>query len=360
MAVTVTAVVPTLGQSPLLAECLRALRSQRLAEAPTADDRIGPERGSLLEVLVVRQGDRPLPNGGIDGLADREIRLPHNLGFAAATNRGIARARGRYVATVNDDAVVAEGWLRALVEALEAEPGAAAAQGVNLVADRPDRVDGWGLGWNRAVQAIQLGRGEVPPPVHAPTRPVFGVSATAALYRRDALLAVARPRTRAGTGHSNGPDEPDGEGPIPEVFDTRLGSYYEDADLARRLRAADWTALSVPGARALHAGSVTGRRLGARRWRLLYGNRYAVAAGLLGRSFWRQIPRMVARDLADLARSKLRLDGRRVLGIAGGWGRAVRLLPGFLHRGAACPGLGPAAGLGAPDATPDQPPENGP
>lgn len=348
--VTVTAVVPTLGESPLLAECLRALGSQRSAGAPAREREQGPE--PLLEVLVVRQGGRPLAAGGVDGLADREIRLPHNLGFAAATNRGIARARGRYVATVNDDAVVGEGWLWKLVDALEAEPTAAAAQGVNLIADRPDRVDGWGLGWNRAVQAIQLGRGEAPPPLDAPTRPVFGVSATAALYRREALLAVARTAARSPTGH---PPESDAEGPVPEVFDTRLGSYYEDADLARRLRAAGWTALSVPGARALHAGSVTGRSLGTRRWRLLYGNRYAVVAGLLGRSFWRRLPRMVARDLGDLARAKLRLDGRRVLGIAGGWGRAIRLLPGFLHRGAACPGVG----LGAPDAAPDRPPEDG-
>ncbi|MGD2116189.1 MAG: glycosyltransferase [Acidobacteriota bacterium] len=318
MAVTVTAVVPTVGASELLPACLDALRRQRLP------------RGTTLEIVLVRQGGGAVrssdPDAGPDAPADREIRLPENLGFAAATNRGIAAARGRYVATVNDDAVVAEGWLEALTRALEAEPGAASAQGVNLQG-RPDgpagRVDGWGLAWDRAFQAVQLGRDREPPAADAPPRRVFGVSATAALYRRDALLAVALPG-RAPSGS------------VPEVFDSRLESYYEDADLARRLRMAGYTALSVPRARVLHAGSATGRRLGARRWRLLYGNRYATAAGLLGRAFWLRLPRMVVRDLADLARAKLRLDGRRVLGIAGGWGRALRLLPGFVHGGPPC------------------------
>jgi GT2 family glycosyltransferase len=286
-------------------------------------------------VLLVRQGPLAREDGRIDGLADREIRLPENLGFAAATNRGIAAARGRYVATVNDDALVEEGWLAALLRALDETPGAAAAQGVNLQDEA--RVDGWGLAWNRAVQAVQLGRDAEPPPRDAPPRPVFGVSATAALYRRSALLQVARPaRARA----------PDGEA-IPEVFDSRLESYYEDADLARRLRAAGHTALSVPGARAVHAGSLTGRRLGARRWRLLYGNRYAVAAGLLGRELWLRLPRMLARDLADLARAKLRLDGRRVLGIPGGWCRALRLLPRYVHGGPPCPGAFAEGGDGS-------------
>lgn len=336
MEVTVTAVVPTLGASPLLPACVRSLRAQ---DVP-------------VEVVLVRQGAHTLKDGALEGdtreggsldaPADREIALPENLGFAAATNRGIAAATaatGDYVATVNDDVVVAEGWARALVEALEADPTAAAAQGVNLMvppfegtpggpstpapedlaADLP--VDGWGVGWNRAFQAIQLGRGEMPPGPDAPVRQVFGVSATAAIYRREALLRVALPGK-------------DREPAVPEVFDSRLESYYEDVDLARRLRAAGYTALSVPRARAWHAGSLTGRRFGTRRWRLVYGNRYAVAAGLLGSAFWRALPRMAARDLADLAAALGALDGTKILGIKTGWCRALRLVPAFSHGGA--------------------------
>ena len=350
MAVTVTAVVPTIGASPLLADCLSALRAQEL------------DGDGELEIVLVRQGSA-VPEGSPGettgdgaghapaGTVDHEIRLPRNLGFAAATNRGIEAARGPYVATVNDDVIVMPGWLRALIGALEGEPRAAAAQGVNLQApatdrsDRsdtgsgqaageppgllrqPHRVDGWGLAWNRAVQAVQLGRDATPPdPCERPSE-VFGVSATAAVYRREALLAVAR-------GGEAALDVPEGGAETAEVFDSRFESYYEDADLACRLRAAGFLALSVPAARAVHAGSLTGGRLGSRRWRLLYGNRYAVAASLLGRGLWPRLPRMVARDAVDLVRALAHGELRKALGIAGGWGRALRLLPSFCHRGA--------------------------
>lgn len=367
MAVTVTAVVPTVGASPLLGECLRALRAQRLAGE------------GVLEIVLVRQGPQGAGNrqegtGDLDdedrrpdepGTLERELRLPRNLGFAAATNRGIALARGPYVAAVNDDVVVEEGWLQALVGALEAEPRAAAAQGVNLQrasggSDEPpgrggpgetvrpgETVDGWGLGWNRVIQAIQLGRDASPPDPTEPAREVFGVSATAAVYRRSALLEVARrPPERGATGSppgtTVGPRVDSGK--VPEVFDSRLESYYEDADLACRLRAAGYTALTVPAARALHAGSLTGDRLGARRWRLLYGNRYAVAAGLLGRALWPRLPRMLARDAADLVRGLVRGEISKVAGIIGGWGRGLRLLPAFAHNGAPIAPIAPTEG----------------
>ena len=216
------AVVLTLGRSPLLVPCLEALRR---------------EGGSELEILVVDQGEAPadLPAG----LADRVLRPGKNLGFAAGNNLGIAAAAGDWVATVNDDAVVEPGWLSSLIAALEAYPGAVAAQGVNVqlaapnIADSVDVADGWGLAWNGWWQAVQLGHGEPVPDAKLAVQEVFGVSATAAVYRRSALLRVA----------VNG-----------EVFDPRLFAWYEDADLAGRLRAAGGRALLVPGPRVRHAG----------------------------------------------------------------------------------------------------------
>lgn len=306
MAVTpkATIVVPTLGRSPLLADCLRALRD---------------DAGEAADVVLVAQGPRPGrshgPGPALVGLIHRRIDLPRPVGFATAAGLGLAAAETPFVGVVNDDAVVEPGWLAALLEALEAEPRAAAAQGVNLQAEDPAAVDGWGLAWNRWLQAVQLGRGEPPPEPSAPLREVFGVSATAALYRRRALLAV-------------------GLTPLTTAFDPRLGSYYEDADLASRLRAAGWSALSVPAARTRHAGAASAGA-GVGRWRLVYGNRYPVVARLLGRSFWRYLPRMAIRDLADLGASLGRGDLRRAAGAVLGWGRAARLLPAFARSGPA-------------------------
>src|SRR5215472_4458567 len=107
----VTAVVPTLGRSPWLAACLLALRRQE-------GERVRP-----LEIVVVDQSPRPLALPS--GLADRVLRPERNLGFAGGTNLGIAAAGGELLATVNDDAIVAPGWLAALATALRADPAAA-------------------------------------------------------------------------------------------------------------------------------------------------------------------------------------------------------------------------------------------
>ena len=347
----VTAVVPTVGRSPWLAACLRALRRQ----ADTA----------ALEILVVDQAPQPLALP--PGLADRVLRPERNLGFAGGTNLGLAAARGELLATVNDDAVVGPGWLAALTAALRADPRAAAAQGINILAtpagmetdrggggngddarpsdrlgqDEPERIDGCGLGWNRWWQAIQIGHGEPLPVTTGAVAQVeiFGVSATAALFRRSALEQVALGG---------------------QVFDPRLVSYYEDSELAGRLRAAGFSALLVPAARARHAGSASGRTAaaGRERWRLIYGNRYLAAARLLGRGLWPRLPLMLLRDLLDVAgpaallRALLRRDRRllpgdrgtgpgarrgRLSGMAAGWGRALRHLPAFARTGAPTP-----------------------
>src|SRR6185295_17814767 len=150
----VAAVVPTLGKSPLLEACLRALRAQ----------------GRPVEIVVVDQGERPvdLP----PGLADQVIRPGRNLGFAAGTNLGSAATAAPYIATVNDDAIVEPGWLAALLEALEADPALAAAQGANLRLDRPEILDGLGIAWNRSRQAIQIGAGERAPDRSEPARSI--------------------------------------------------------------------------------------------------------------------------------------------------------------------------------------------
>ncbi|MDX1997707.1 MAG: glycosyltransferase [Thermoanaerobaculia bacterium] len=297
-------VVPTLGRSPVLAEVLAALAAER-------DTAGGP-----LDVVVVRQGAVEVPAG-----RHRELHLPDPVGFSAAVNRGIAAGEAPFVATVNDDAVVEPGWAASLLRVLGAEPGLAAVQGVNRQSEYPERADGWGLAWNRWLQAVQIGHGGPLPPADSAPREVFGVSATAAVYRRSALVAVAR------TG-------PTGGG---EIFDERLGSYYEDVELAGRLRAAGFVARAVPAARARHAGATS---LGGRRWRWVYGNRYRVAAQLLGRTFWWHLPRLLLRDGIDLGRFLLRADFASAAEVlAGGW-RAARALPGHLRWGSPAVPLG--------------------
>lgn len=294
----ISAVVPTLGRSVWLGLCLEALRRQE---------------GVELEIVVVDQAERPLALPA--RLVDRLVRPGRNLGFAAGTNAGIAAATGAWIATVNDDAVVEAGWAATLANALTTTE-AAAAQGTNLDLRNPGRVDGCGLAWNRWWQAVQLGHGGPVPAQTGEPREIFGVSATAALYRREALDAVS---------------------PQGAVFDPVLVSYYEDAELAGRLRAAGQRALWVPAAQARHAGSAStgawSRVRNATRFELIYGNRYLAAARLLGRGFRAALPLLVRRDLRDLGKAGRTLETGRMAGILAGWRRAWRLLPEYEHAG---------------------------
>ena len=305
---TISAIVPSLGHSPWQDEMLAALRRE-LAGFP----------GS--ELIWVHQG----PHGGkgvggsvpkpphLPGARELLVRLPRAAGFAVAVNTGFAVAdETAAIVLVNDDCVVEPGWLAALADELARRPQAGALQGAQLELARPEIVEGSGLGWNRWWQAVQVAAGE--PAAALPVAPfeLFGVSATAALYRREALAAVAGSAGRKA-----------------HLFDERLDSYYEDVELAVRLREAEWESWCVPAARARHAGQATAGRAPLRRWRSIHRNRLLVLRRLLGGEFVANLPRLAARDLRDLLGACLRLDGARALGVVAGWASAMPHLAAF-------------------------------
>lgn len=285
----VSVIVPTVGCSPFLEECLSRLR-----------------KADAAEIVLVVQGGLRVPEAS---QADRTLRLRRNLGFAAGCNHALAETSSGYVALVNDDLLVEDGWLATLVEAL-ADPSTAAVQGVNLQLDRPELVDGCGVAWNRFLRPVQIGRG-LPDPRLSGSREIFGASATAAVYRRSALESVALRDS--------------------EIFDSRLISYYEDVELSTRLRKAGFTSYCDGRARALHAGSTTARRDPLGHLRLLVSNRYLVLARALGRRFRSRWPWLLARDLLDLVALAARLRHRAARGLLAGLVRAVRELRHFAH-----------------------------
>jgi GT2 family glycosyltransferase len=281
----VAVVVPTLGTSELLTESLAALRAQ----------------GAPLRLIVVCPSREVLPAAAA---ADQVVETGAAAGFAAATNAGFAAAGpADWLGTVNDDVVVAPDWLERLLDAARAHTAAAALQGVNVALDRPEVADGCGLAWNRWLQAVQIGRHQPAPSPAGAVREIFGVSATAALYRRDALESVA---LRGG-----------------DVFDSLFDSYYEDVDLAVRLRSHERISMLAPAARARHAGSATLARQPARRARLVYGNRLLTLRRALGRGFWRELLLLWASDFRDTLRAAGRGELPTAFGMAGGWLRAA-------------------------------------
>jgi GT2 family glycosyltransferase len=302
MSRALAAIVPSVGRSPVAGEMLVRLHSELAAHDGT--------------LIWVHQGSTGVPE-----LAAGEtlIRVERVCGFAAAVNRGLATASATTadrIVLVNDDALLETGWLAALLGAMASDDRLGSAQGVVARLDRPELGDGCGLGWNRWWQAVQIGRDRALPAADSSPFETFGVSATAALFRRQAL---------AETVASGG-----------EIFDERLGSWYEDAELAVRLRAAGWKSCCVPAARARHAGSSTGATMPFRKAHLVTRNRWLVLARLLGRRLPLALPTIAARDLLDLVRALLRGDARSVAAHITGVAAAVALMPAFAR-------LGPAA-----------------
>lgn len=99
-------VIPTFDRLPALKEVLDAVDGQE---------------GPPFEVVVVNDGSADGTAAWLDERAGRgkggrpELRVLHqeNSGPAVARNRGVAAARGRWVAFLGDDTVPAPGWLAA-------------------------------------------------------------------------------------------------------------------------------------------------------------------------------------------------------------------------------------------------------
>lgn len=97
--------------------------------------------GPDLEVVVVNDGGAPPPRALVERLRGRidlvVVEQPRS-GPAAARNTGVARARGSFVAFLDDDCVPAPGWLAALAARLTADPDAAVGgRTVNALPDNP-------------------------------------------------------------------------------------------------------------------------------------------------------------------------------------------------------------------------------
>ena len=190
--------------------------------------------------------------------AVRVIAFSENLGFAGAANEGIARTRAPFVLLLNNDATLASDYVARLAARLALDDRLAAVQGLVLTADAT-RIDSAGLDWNARREAVPLLGGGDPSSVPESIFEVSGVSATAALYRRDALEDVAGPA---------------------EVFEPSFFAYYEDVDLSLRLARAGWRFACEPAAVARHEGSRTGSRtpwkramwVARNRWRTLFRN----------------------------------------------------------------------------------------
>ncbi len=97
---------------------------------------LGEQSFRNFELIVLENGGPLRIPQDLDGIPVTHLHGQGNLGFAGGVNYAASRARGTYLALLNNDAVPQREWLAELVRVLEEAPAAAAVCGKVLFYDR--------------------------------------------------------------------------------------------------------------------------------------------------------------------------------------------------------------------------------
>jgi GT2 family glycosyltransferase len=222
-----------------------------------------------------------------------------NLGYAGAHNRFFARSSNELLMVLNPDAILDPCFLTNIVEAF-ADPTVGAATGKMLKPAHSSEsvriLDGTGIQVFPTRSARERGQLEADRGQYDQSRQVFGVSGTAAVYRKCALEAVRLY------------DE--------EYFDTDFFAYWEDFDLSWRLRLMGYQCVYIPEAVVEHARAIGNSPGGLKRfltyvrhhrafpltvrqwsWR---NHLFTIIKNDFGWPLYRELPRILCRELAVL------------------------------------------------------------
>jgi GT2 family glycosyltransferase len=215
----VSIVIPVYNQHLHTFHCLKSI----LAAA-------GEVRFEVIVVDDCSTDDTAAMLAGVSGIS--KIRNPENRGFIRTCNTGAAAARGEYIVFLNNDTEVKQGWLEALTNTFSAFPDAGMV-GARLVYPDGSLQEAGGIVWQDG-SAWNFGRGD------DPARPEYSWCRQVD-YCSGACLMIPQADFRALGG-----------------FDTAFApAYYEDVDLAFRVRAAGKKVYYQPRATVIHFEGVT-------------------------------------------------------------------------------------------------------
>ena len=227
------------------------------------------------------------------------LRNDSNLGYAGAHNRFFAESDSELLMVLNPDAVIDPLFLQNIIKPFS-DPTVGAATGKMLkpqLAVNGERIlDGTGIEIYRSRRARERGQLEPDHGQYDDNRIVFGVSGTAAVYRRTALEAIKL-----------------GEA---DYFDPDFFAYWEDFDLSWRLRLCGFECVYVPDAIVEH-GRVAGASLeGVSNFSMFVKHQqsfplwvrqrnwinrlFAIIKNDFGWCLYRDLPRIIAREVGML------------------------------------------------------------
>ena len=215
---TTTVIIVNYNSGDLVQQCLDCLSRQTLQPTHIVVIDNASSDGSI-------QCIKEMPNLMIQ-------LMESNLGFARANNQAIRQCDTDLVVLLNPDAFPEPEWLERLVEAACNHPEVAAFGSRQMVYDKKGRVDGLGDVYHLSSLVWRRGHGQRLEAIDGLQVDIFSACAGAALYRTEAIKAVAG-------------------------FDEDFFCYVEDVDLGFRMRLVGFKAILVPDAVVHHVGSAT-------------------------------------------------------------------------------------------------------
>jgi len=218
--VKVSIIIPVFNQFRFTQACLASLQEHHGTEP--------------FEVIIV-------DDCSMDATAEAVPRIPGiiylrneaNSGFIASCNRGAKKARGRYLVFLNNDTVVTDHWLSALMGTFAEQPQAGIV-GSKLVYPDGRLQEAGGIIW-RDASGWNYGNGDDPEkPQYNYLREVDYCSAAALMIPKALFESVGG-------------------------FDSRYApAYFEDTDLAFKVRHAGYNVLYQPLSEVIHYEGATG------------------------------------------------------------------------------------------------------
>jgi GT2 family glycosyltransferase/glycosyltransferase involved in cell wall biosynthesis len=218
--VEISIIIPVFNQFHFTQACLASLQEHQ-----------GKER---FEVIVV---DDCSTDATAENVPRMEgvvyVRNVTNSGFIASCNRGAEKARGDYLLFLNNDTIVKDGWLSALVDTFAEEPQAGIV-GSKLVYPDGRLQEAGGVIW-RDASGWNYGKFDDPEkPDYNYLREVDYCSAAALMIPKALFQSVGG-------------------------FDRKYApAYYEDTDLSFKVRRADYKVLYQPLSEVIHYEGATG------------------------------------------------------------------------------------------------------
>ena len=168
--ITTSFIVVNWNGRNLLGKCLRAIFRQK----------------GTYEVILV---DNASEDGSVDYVHDmfplvKVLPLSNNFGFAGGNNAGYSLASGRYLALINTDVILEEGWLEEMVTAMDEHPtvGICASR---IIKSATSMLDSEGDYFTTAFTVSRPGENKCPIPFTDSNNLCFvpGACAAAAFYR---------------------------------------------------------------------------------------------------------------------------------------------------------------------------------